>query len=65
VTICSYTTIIGYASLFLSQNLGIQSFGEAAVLGEVACLAVAVFLAPALLWATAPAPARRRSEVSG
>ncbi|HEX4421291.1 MAG TPA: MMPL family transporter, partial [Kofleriaceae bacterium] len=62
VAICSYTTIVGYGSLLLSQNLGIRSFGLAAMLGELTCLAVAVVLAPALLWATAPAPARREAE---
>jgi predicted RND superfamily exporter protein len=64
VAVCSYTTIVGYGSLLLSQNLGIRSFGLAAMLGELTCLAVAVFLAPALLWATAPALARRGSEAS-
>jgi uncharacterized protein len=64
VAVCSYTTIVGYGSLLLSQNLGIRSFGLAAMLGEVTCLAVALFLAPALLWATAPRLARRRSEAS-
>ena len=64
VAICSYTTIVGYGSLLLSQNLGIRSFGLAAMLGELTCLAVALFLAPALLWATAPALARRQSEAS-
>jgi len=59
VALCSYTTIVGYGSLMLSQNLGIRSFGLAAMIGEVACLAVALFLAPALLWVTAPALARR------
>ncbi|MBC7975640.1 MAG: MMPL family transporter, partial [Myxococcales bacterium] len=59
VAMCSYTTVVGYGSLLLSQNLGIRSFGIAAMLGELACLAVAVFLAPALLWVTAPAAARR------
>jgi uncharacterized protein len=63
VAVCSCTTIIGYGSLLLSQNLGIRSFGKAAMLGELTCLAVALFLAPALLWATAPALARRRTEV--
>jgi len=58
VALCSYTTIVGYGSLVLSQNLGIRSFGLAAMLGEVTCLAVALFLAPALLWVTAPALAR-------
>jgi len=62
VAICSYTTIVGYGSLLLSQNLGIRSFGLAAMLGELTCLGVALFLAPALLWATAPELARRRSE---
>jgi uncharacterized protein len=64
VALCSYTTIVGYGSLVLSQNLGIRSFGLAAMLGELTCLAVALFLAPALLWATAPELARRRSEAS-
>jgi uncharacterized protein len=63
VAICSYTTIVGYGSLLLSQNLGIRSFGLAAMLGEVTCLGVALFLAPALLWTTASELARRRSEV--
>jgi predicted RND superfamily exporter protein len=64
VALCSYTTIVGYGSLLASANLGIRSFGLAAMLGELTCLGVALFLAPALLWTTAPAPARRRSEVS-
>ena len=64
VAICSYTTIVGYGSLLLSQNLGIRSFGLAAMLGELTCLGVALFLAPALLWTTASDLARRRSEVS-
>jgi hypothetical protein len=64
VAVCSYTTIVGYGSLLLSQNLGIRSFGLAAMLGELTCLAVALFLAPALLWATAPQLARARSELS-
>jgi predicted RND superfamily exporter protein len=64
VAVCSYTTIVGYGSLLLSQNLGIRSFGVAAMIGELTCLGVAVFLAPALLWTTAPALARRRSEVA-
>jgi hypothetical protein len=34
------------------------------MLGELTCLAVALFLAPALLWATAPVLARGRSEAS-
>jgi len=49
VTMCSFTTIAGYASLLLSANRGIRSFGAAATLGEIACLLVALALAPALL----------------
>jgi hypothetical protein len=49
VALCSYTTIVGYGSLFLSANRGIQSFGLAAMLGELTCLGVALVLAPALL----------------
>jgi predicted RND superfamily exporter protein len=49
VVLCSYTTTVGYGSLLLAQNLGIRSFGIAAMLGEITCLVVALFLAPALL----------------
>jgi uncharacterized protein len=53
VTLCSYTTIIGYGSLLLSASGGIRSFGTAATLGEITCLLTALMLAPALLalWA--------------
>jgi hypothetical protein len=64
VAVCSYTTVVGYGSLLLSQNMGIRSFGLAAMLGELCCLAVAIFLAPALLWVTAPAAARRKAEAA-
>ena len=50
VVLCSYTTTVGYGSLLLSQNLGIRSFGIAAMLGEITCLVMALYLAPALLW---------------
>jgi hypothetical protein len=49
VMLCSFTTIVGYGSLLLSDNAGIRSFGLAAILGEAACLAAALLLAPALL----------------
>ncbi|MDB4954311.1 MAG: exporters of the superfamily [Myxococcales bacterium] len=52
VFLCSYTTIIGYGSLLLSQNRGISSFGLAAMLGEIMCLFAALLLAPALLLLT-------------
>ena len=35
VALCSYTTVVGYGSLWFSANKGIQSFGFAAMLGEV------------------------------
>jgi uncharacterized protein len=54
VVLCSYTTTVGYGSLLLSQNLGIRSFGIAAMLGEITCLIVALLLAPALLWLVRP-----------
>jgi len=49
VALCSFTTIVGYGSLLLSQNMGIRSFGLAAILGEATCLVAAIMLAPALL----------------
>ena len=59
VTLCSYTTIVGYASLLLSASGGIRSFGAAATVGEVTCLVTALLLAPALLALAARAPQRR------
>jgi predicted RND superfamily exporter protein len=53
VVLCSYTTIVGYASLLFSQNRGIHSFGLSAMIGELTCLTAATLLAPALLdWRT-------------
>jgi predicted RND superfamily exporter protein len=49
VALCSYTTVVGYASLLFSANQGIRSFGFAALIGEVTCVGAAVLLAPALL----------------
>jgi predicted RND superfamily exporter protein len=49
VALCSYTTVVGYASLLLSENQGIRSFGLAALIGELTCLGCALALAPALL----------------
>jgi len=49
VALCSFTTIVGYGSLIMSANQGIRSFGVAAILGEITCIAAALFLAPALL----------------
>jgi predicted RND superfamily exporter protein len=49
VALCSYTTVVGYASLLFSANQGIRSFGFAALIGELTCVGAAVLLAPALL----------------
>lgn len=49
VLLCSFTTIVGYGSLLLSDSGGIRSFGHAALLGELACVASALVLAPTLL----------------
>jgi predicted RND superfamily exporter protein len=49
VALCSFTTVVGYASLLFSANQGIRSFGLAALIGEMTCIGAAVALAPALL----------------
>jgi predicted RND superfamily exporter protein len=51
VVLCSWTTTVGYASLLLSSNAGIRSFGLTAIVGELTCLLAALILAPALLTA--------------
>jgi hypothetical protein len=48
VTLCSYTTVVGYGSLWFSTNKGVRSFGVAAMLGELTCLAAALLIAPVL-----------------
>jgi hypothetical protein len=49
VFVCSLTTIIGYGSLLVSDNLAIRGFGLASLIGEIACVATALILVPALL----------------
>jgi predicted RND superfamily exporter protein len=49
VALCSLTTVLGYASLLLARNRALFLFGLLAVLGEVACLTVAVAVLPAWL----------------
>jgi predicted RND superfamily exporter protein len=49
VTLCSASTIIGYATLLTADNMAIQSFGLIAVLGELTCLSAALFALPAVL----------------
>lgn len=49
VFICSLTTIIGYASLLIDDNLAIRGFGKASLIGEIACLLAALIIVPAIL----------------
>ena len=49
VALCSYTTAIGYSSLLFADNQALQSFGRLAMSGELACLAGALLVLPALL----------------
>jgi len=49
VFVCSLTTMIGYGSLLISENLAIRGFGVASLIGEVACVSTALILVPALL----------------
>ena len=58
VFVCSLTTMIGYGSLLVSDNLAIRGFGTASLIGEITCCATALVLVPALL---AIAPGRRRA----
>ena len=64
VALCSLTTIIGYSSLLLAENRALFFFGVMAVLGEVACLAVALTLLPAVLaWVAVRSRKVRPGEV--
>lgn len=56
VVLCSYTTIVGYGSLVVSDNQALQSFGYLAVAGEVACIVMAMLFLPALLHLILPKP---------
>jgi predicted RND superfamily exporter protein len=49
VFVCSLTTIIGYGSLLISENMAIRGFGQASLIGEIACVGTALVLVPALL----------------
>jgi predicted RND superfamily exporter protein len=49
VLLCSYTTAVGYGTLMLSANGGIRAFGLAALVGELACITMALIVAPVLL----------------
>ena len=61
VSLCSWTTIVGYGSLLAAQSRALQGFGAMAILGEVACLVAAVVALPAF-WAWRHGP---RAQVGG
>ena len=66
VVLCSLTTILGYASLTMSMNQAIATFGLAAAAGEVSCLLSAVLVMPAaLVWLEQKKQAKKQaSEVT-
>ncbi len=49
VMLCSLTTVIGYSSLLIASNQGFVSFGTLAVMGELTCVAAAIFALPSFL----------------
>jgi uncharacterized protein len=49
VFICSLTTMIGYGSLLVSDNLAIRGFGTASLIGELTTLLTALIIVPAML----------------
>ncbi len=49
VALCSFTTLVGYASMLFADFQALQSFGRLAVIGEASCLTGAVVVLPALL----------------
>ncbi|MEO8702375.1 MAG: MMPL family transporter [Kofleriaceae bacterium] len=59
VLVCSLTTIIGYASLLVSDNLSIRGFGLASLIGEITCVMAALVLVPAII--SLPGLGSRRS----
>jgi uncharacterized protein len=67
VALCSLTTLIGYSSLLLAKNRALFLFGLVAVMGEVACLTVAIVALPAWLVVRRRAAAahRRAPATSG
>jgi len=56
VALCSATTCIGYGSLIFADSQALSGFGLLATLGEVTCLAAALFLLPAWLVRREPKP---------
>ena len=63
VGLCSLTTVIGYSSLLVAQNVGLFLFGLLAVLGEVCCLTTAVIVLPAVLTIVRPRSSPKLPEL--
>jgi hopanoid biosynthesis associated RND transporter like protein HpnN len=55
ILFCSTTTMVGFASLMLSQHRGLQSLGLVLTLGMASCLLVSLLSLPALLSLLRPA----------
>jgi predicted RND superfamily exporter protein len=49
VLVCSLTTVIGYMSLLVSDNLSIRGFGLASLIGEITCVIAAFVVVPAIV----------------
>lgn len=49
VALCSLTTIIGYGTMIIANNLSLSSFGLMAIIGEFACVIFALYYLPAFL----------------
>jgi predicted RND superfamily exporter protein len=49
VLACSLTTVIGYMSLLVSDNLSVRGFGLASLIGEITCMAAAFVIVPAII----------------
>ncbi|MBL9016609.1 MAG: MMPL family transporter [Myxococcales bacterium] len=67
VLVCSLTTVIGYSSLLVSDNLAIRGFGLASLIGELTCVAAALVIVPAILSssrATSPSRSYRSLRAS-
>ena len=52
VLVCSLTTMIGYTSLLVSDNLAIRGFGLASLIGEITCILAALIIVPAVMAVT-------------
>jgi predicted RND superfamily exporter protein len=49
VLACSLTTVIGYMSLLVSDNLSVRGFGLASLIGEITCMVAAFVIVPAII----------------